>query len=58
MLIWSNVSAKLHDFAEKDMLQNVDSARFLFGEVESLRREARCVILLDKDFSVAALTLR
>jgi hypothetical protein len=46
----------LQDFADKDMLQNIKLARFLFGEVESLRREARCVTLLDKDISIATLT--
>ena len=36
-----HVPTKLHDFVEKDMLQHIELARFLFGEVESLRREAR-----------------
>jgi len=32
---------KLHDFIDKDMLQHIEFARFLFGEMISLRREAR-----------------
>ena len=32
---------KLHDFIDKDMLQHIEFARFLFGEVSSLGREAR-----------------
>ena len=36
-----HVPTKLHDFVEEDMLQHIESARFLFGEVIPLRREAR-----------------
>jgi hypothetical protein len=36
-----HVPTKLHDFVDKDMLQHMDLARFLFGEVIPLRREAR-----------------
>ena len=32
---------KLHDFIDKNMLQHIEFARFLFGEVKSLHREAR-----------------
>jgi hypothetical protein len=31
----------LNDFIDKDVLQHIEFARFLFGEVNSLRREAR-----------------
>lgn len=27
------IPAKLHDFADKDLLQHIDLARFLFGKV-------------------------
>jgi hypothetical protein len=36
-----HVPTKLHDFVDKDMLQIINLARFLFGEVIPLRREAR-----------------
>jgi len=36
-----HVPAKLKDFADKDMLQDIELARFLFGEAIPLRREAR-----------------
>ena len=32
--------AKVEDFGDKDLLQHIDLARFLFGEVIPLRREA------------------
>ena len=32
---------KLHDFIDKDVLQHIEFARFLFGEVISLSRKAR-----------------
>jgi hypothetical protein len=35
------IPAKLHDFADKDLLQHIDLARFLFDKVISLCREAR-----------------
>jgi hypothetical protein len=33
--------AKVEDFGDKDLLQNIDFARILFGEVIPPRREAR-----------------
>jgi hypothetical protein len=33
--------AKVEDFGDKDLLQDFDLARFLFGEVIPLRWEAR-----------------
>jgi hypothetical protein len=33
--------AKVEDFGDKDLLQHIDLARILFGEVIPLRREAR-----------------
>jgi hypothetical protein len=33
--------AKVEDFGDKDLLQNIDLARILFGEVVPLRRDAR-----------------
>jgi hypothetical protein len=33
--------AKVEDFGDKDLLQDIDLARILFGEVISLRRDAR-----------------
>ncbi len=33
--------AKVEDFGDKDLLQDIDLARILFGEVIPLRREAR-----------------
>jgi hypothetical protein len=41
-----HVPTKLHDFVDKDMLQRIESARFLFGEVIPLRWEARYVIVI------------
>jgi hypothetical protein len=35
------IPAKLHDFADQDLLQHIELARFLFGEVIPPRREAR-----------------
>jgi hypothetical protein len=35
------IPAKLHDFADKDLLQHIDLARFLFGKVIPPCREAR-----------------
>jgi hypothetical protein len=35
------IPAKLHDFADKDLLQHIDLARFLFGMVIPPCREAR-----------------
>jgi len=35
------IPAKLHDFAEKDLLQHINLARFLFGKVIPPCREAR-----------------
>jgi hypothetical protein len=35
------VPTKLHDFVDKDLLQTIKLARFLFGEAIPLRREAR-----------------
>jgi hypothetical protein len=35
------IPAKLHDFADKDLLQYIKLARFLFGMVISPCREAR-----------------
>jgi hypothetical protein len=35
------IPAKLHDFADKDLLQHINLARFLFGKVEAPCREAR-----------------
>jgi hypothetical protein len=36
-----HVLAKLNDFANKDMLQDIDLARFLFGEAIPLPWAAR-----------------
>jgi hypothetical protein len=36
-----HVAAKLHDFAENNMLQGINLARVLFAEVRSPRRNAR-----------------
>jgi hypothetical protein len=33
--------AKVEDFGDKDLLQHIDLARILFGEVIPLRRDAR-----------------
>jgi hypothetical protein len=33
--------AKVEDFGDKDLLQDIDLARILFGEVIPLRRDAR-----------------
>jgi hypothetical protein len=33
--------AKVGDFGDKDLLQDIDLARILFGEVIPLRRDAR-----------------
>jgi hypothetical protein len=33
--------AKIEDFGDKDLLQHIDLARILFGEVIPPRREAR-----------------
>jgi hypothetical protein len=33
--------AKVEDFGDKDLLQGIDLARILFGEVIPLRRDAR-----------------
>jgi hypothetical protein len=38
-----HVPAKLHDFADKNMLQLVDLARILFAQVVSPGRKARYV---------------
>jgi hypothetical protein len=35
------IPAKLHDFADKDLLQHINLARFLFGKVIPPCREAR-----------------
>ena len=35
------IPAKLHDFADKDLLQHIELARFLFGKVIPPCREAR-----------------
>jgi hypothetical protein len=35
--------AKVADFGDKDLLQHIDLARILVGEVISLRRDARRV---------------
>jgi hypothetical protein len=35
------IPAKLHDFVDKDLLQPIDLARFLFGKVIPPCREAR-----------------
>jgi hypothetical protein len=35
------IPAKLHDFADKDLLQHIDLARFLFGKVIPPERKAR-----------------
>jgi hypothetical protein len=35
------IAAKLHDFADKDLLQHIDLARFLFGKAIPPCREAR-----------------
>ena len=35
------IPAKLHDFADKDLLQPFKAARFLFGKVFPPYREAR-----------------
>jgi hypothetical protein len=36
-----HVPAKLHDFADKNMLQFIDLARFLFAQVNPPERKAR-----------------
>ena len=36
-----HVPAKLHDFADKNMLQLIDLARFLFAQVIPPERKAR-----------------
>jgi hypothetical protein len=33
--------AKVEDFGDQDLLQHIDLARILFGEVTPLRRDAR-----------------
>jgi len=38
---FEQIPAKLHDFADKDLLQHIDLARFLFGKVISPCRETR-----------------
>jgi hypothetical protein len=42
-MLWPSepVPTKLYDFVAKDMLQIINLARFLFGEVIPLRQEAR-----------------